>query len=131
MPSAGDHDCTFHPFRTASDVGASEPQWRTIMNRRRSTRLPALTVVFITATLFGESQAAAEQSAYTSPWCAVYNINGGTPQCGFVTREQCLLTISGIGGTCVENVSNHGAAVPPLHRASVTTPRKRTRAHSS
>jgi hypothetical protein len=130
MSSAGDHYCNFNPIRIASDVAASEPQWRAIMNRRRSTRLPALTVLFIAASLCGESQVAAEQSATTSPWCAAYNINGGTPQCGFATREQCLLTISGVGGSCVENRSNRGAAVPPPRGVSVATSRKRTRAHS-
>ena len=38
------------------------------------------------------------------PWCAEY---GGTPSgptnCGFVTFQQCLDTISGIGGFCVRN----------------------------
>jgi hypothetical protein len=37
-------------------------------------------------------------------WCAEY---GGTPSgptnCGFVTFQQCLDTISGIGGSCVRN----------------------------
>jgi|SRR6516164_9825178 hypothetical protein len=37
-------------------------------------------------------------------WCAEY---GGTPNgptnCGFVTFQQCLDTISGIGGFCVRN----------------------------
>jgi len=89
------------------------------MHRSRSTRLPALTVLFIAATLFGEGQAAAELSAYASPWCAKYNINSATPQCGFATREQCLLTISGVGGSCVENVNHHEA-----------TPQKRTRSRS-
>jgi hypothetical protein len=101
------------------------------MNRpRKSTCLPALTVLFVAAAVFGESPAAAEQSAYTSPWCAIYAINSGTPQCAFVSREQCLLTISGVGGSCVENLSNRSAAVPPPQRVRVATSRKRTRAHS-
>jgi len=42
--------------------------------------------------------------AQNYPWCAEY---GGTPSgltnCGFVTFQQCLDTISGIGGFCVRN----------------------------
>ena len=42
--------------------------------------------------------------AQNYPWCAQY---GGTPSgptnCGFVTFQQCLDTISGIGGFCVRN----------------------------
>ena len=42
--------------------------------------------------------------AQNYPWCAEY---GGTPDgptnCGFVTFQQCLDTVSGIGGFCVRN----------------------------
>ena len=42
--------------------------------------------------------------AQNYPWCAQY---GGTPSgptnCGFVSFEQCLATVSGIGGFCVRN----------------------------
>lgn len=36
------------------------------------------------------------------PWCANYSDmdGGGGSNCGFTTREQCLATISGIGGYC-------------------------------
>jgi len=38
------------------------------------------------------------------PWCANYGGDmGGVSNCGFVTREQCLATISGNGGTCDPN----------------------------
>jgi hypothetical protein len=37
-------------------------------------------------------------------WCAQYGTRGGGgTNCGFVTYEQCLATISGIGGTCQPN----------------------------
>ena len=38
-------------------------------------------------------------------WCAVYtgpSGEGGT-NCGFVTYQQCLATISGVGGYCTPN----------------------------
>jgi len=38
------------------------------------------------------------------PWCAYYSGRaGGATNCGFVTYEQCLATISGIGGWCGPN----------------------------
>jgi hypothetical protein len=55
--------------------------------------------VFV-AILFIEKPAEAQNY----PWCAEY---GGTPSgptnCGFVTFQQCLDTVSGIGGFCVRN----------------------------
>lgn len=38
------------------------------------------------------------------PWCAVYSeASVGATNCGFTTLAQCRATISGIGGTCLEN----------------------------
>jgi hypothetical protein len=46
-------------------------------------------------------------AAHADPyrWCAVYaggNTGGGT-NCGFITLEQCMATISGMGGWCEPN----------------------------
>jgi hypothetical protein len=38
------------------------------------------------------------------PWCAVYGSKmGGASNCGFLTLEQCRLTVSGNGGFCEPN----------------------------
>ena len=37
------------------------------------------------------------------PWCARYMMRGSAYNCGFVTFEQCLANVSGIGGFCVQN----------------------------
>jgi hypothetical protein len=41
------------------------------------------------------------------PWCAYYNFGGGggggAENCGWATIEQCLATVSGIGGSCEPN----------------------------
>ena len=61
-------------------------------------------VAALTVMLALSSQARAEVQY---PWCALYSGeqgDGGT-NCGFVTREQCMATISGIGGTCYENLA--------------------------
>jgi len=42
--------------------------------------------------------------AQNYPWCAQYGATPSAPtNCGFVTFQQCLDTISGIGGFCVRN----------------------------
>jgi len=47
--------------------------------------------------------------AQNYPWCAYYNFqHGGATNCGWVTFEQCLATVRGIGGSCGPN---------PMYRA--------------
>lgn len=59
--------------------------------------------------------------AQNYPWCANYGSpmgDGGT-NCGFTTREQCLATVSGIGGSCDRNtqyVPPAGSAAPHRRR---------------
>jgi len=55
------------------------------------TALPLLLI----ATDFAEAQ--------NYPWCAQYRTRGGARNCGFVTWEQCMATVSGIGGFCERN----------------------------
>lgn len=45
--------------------------------------------------------AAAPATAREYPWCARYDWT--TSNCGFVSFQQCLATISGIGGRCEPN----------------------------
>ena len=94
-------------------------------------RLPILTAtLFIAATSLSETAASA-QSAGAYPWCAIYYTidSNGTPSCSFDTRQQCMETISGIGGFCVENQYYHGAAVPAPRRAHVARVHKHTSTH--
>ena len=38
------------------------------------------------------------------PWCAVYGVSmSGSTNCGFRTWQQCMATVSGIGGSCEPN----------------------------
>ena len=43
--------------------------------------------------------------AQNYPWCAQYSGRalGGAQHCGFVSFAQCMATVSGIGGFCVQN----------------------------
>jgi hypothetical protein len=49
------------------------------------------------------------------PWCANYGTPGGT-NCGFVTIEQCRVTISGMGGFCEPNQFYTGPENSPAGR---------------
>jgi hypothetical protein len=50
------------------------------------------------------------QSYYDYPWCAAYSYR--TKNCGFMTFQQCLATISGVGGTCEPNPFYRPRQVP-------------------
>jgi len=45
--------------------------------------------------------------AQNYPWCAIYGGGsmGGARNCGFTTYQQCLATVSGIGGFCQQNTT--------------------------
>ena len=54
--------------------------------------------------------------AQSLPWCAIMN-NDGTTQCNYYTQQQCLQTISGVGGECIPNPAGSapdGGQRPPL-----------------
>jgi Protein of unknown function (DUF3551) len=44
------------------------------------------------------------------PWCA--NYTKGSTSCSFVTFEQCMADVAGIGGFCERNTSYHPATAP-------------------
>ncbi len=94
-------------------------------------RLPILTTtLFIAAMLLSEA-AASTQSARSYPWCAIYYTidSNGTPSCSFDTRQQCMETISGLGGFCAENQYYRGVTVPAPRRAHVARVHKHTSTH--
>ncbi|MCC6778616.1 MAG: DUF3551 domain-containing protein [Hyphomicrobiales bacterium] len=58
---------------------------------------------------------AAGSSAQAAPWCAFYDAS--TYNCGFHSYQQCLATISGVGGICRQNFfEGNGGAAPPKRR---------------
>ena len=57
-------------------------------------------------------------AAIEYPWCAQYGGKGdGGRNCGFSTFEQCMATVSGIGGFCERNSFYTGPAERPAKRA--------------
>jgi len=43
------------------------------------------------------------RSPYDYPWCAIYSKTIGATSCYYTSFQQCMATMSGIGGTCVRN----------------------------
>lgn len=55
--------------------------------------------------------------AQNYPWCATYDVGDAAYNCGFVTREQCMATVRGIGGFCSANTQYVPPAAHPAPRA--------------
>ena len=49
--------------------------------------------------------------AQNYPWCAQYSggVDGGGMNCGFISFDQCMATVRGMGGFCMQN----NTYVPP------------------
>ena len=64
--------------------------------------------------LAGMAAAGTRADAQNYPWCANYGMGmgGGGINCGFTTREQCMATVSGIGGFCEVNTQYQPPAGP-------------------
>jgi hypothetical protein len=84
------------------------------------TRKPMIVFFLIAAALLGETQIGNAQLTYSYPWCAISgggDSGGGTMSCYYRTLEQCMATLSGIGGSCVERPSSRAQPTQPLRRA--------------
>jgi hypothetical protein len=84
-------------------------------------RSPMLSLVVLAAALLGEIQAASAQSPTSYPWCARYNFrDSSATSCYFTSKEQCMTTLSGLGGWCYQSPYYHRSAPPsapaPLRR---------------
>jgi hypothetical protein len=78
------------------------------------TRKPIIVLFLIAAALLGETQIGNAQSPYSYRWCSISSggvAGGGGRSCYYETLQQCMATLSGIGGNCVER---------PYYRAQPT-----------
>ena len=73
-------------------------------------RIPRLgTVALLVAVALPAALAATSARGYERPydpypWCAAYGGDmSGASNCGFLTWEQCMATVSGVGGACEPN----------------------------
>ena len=71
------------------------------------------------ATIFWTEKPAEAQSY---PWGADYGPAFGATNCGFATFQQCLATVSGIGGSCEPNTMYRPA--PESHPSTRRRPRQ-------
>ncbi len=66
---------------------------------------------------------ASPAQAQNYPWCAQYSGDmGGAMNCGFVSFDQCMATVRGMGGFCIQNNTYR----PPIPSRS---PRPHPRPH--
>jgi hypothetical protein len=54
--------------------------------------------------------------AQNPPWCAI--LDNDQQQCSFYTEEQCLQTVSGIGGVCIRNPAGNAPQMMPTQPSS-------------
>jgi len=86
-------------------------------------RISIIALLVIATALLSETRASNAQSAYSYPWCAIYGGGnsgggGGVTSCYFTNWQQCMTTLSGIGGLCVESPYYHAQPTPPPHGVS-------------
>ncbi len=77
--------------------------------------LPLVALGLFAASAATGTAAKAQQRAADYPWCA--NDTKGSTSCSFVTLEQCMADVSGIGGFCKRNPLHHPATAPARPRA--------------
>jgi hypothetical protein len=78
----------------------------------------AMQRLFAIAIIFGAAVLSITDATYAQnpPWCAIMD-SDGTTQCNFYSQQQCLQTISGVGGECIRNPAGNApndGQRPPL-----------------
>jgi hypothetical protein len=73
--------------------------------------------LFTCAVLAGMAATGTHAYAQNYPWCAYYTVGDEARNCGFVTYEQCMASVSGIGGYCTLNTQYVPSVAMPSPRA--------------
>src|SRR5262245_43733737 len=55
-------------------------------------------------------------NAQSPPWCAI--LDNDEQQCSYYTQEQCLQTVSGVGGVCIRNPAGNAPQTMPTQPSS-------------
>jgi hypothetical protein len=79
-------------------------------------RLSMLSLLLIVAALLVEIQSVSAQSPTSYPWCAK-NFDSwlfSSISCYYTSREQCMTTLSGIGGVCIHSPYYRGRPNAPV-----------------
>jgi hypothetical protein len=72
------------------------------------TMKPILAALALAAAVAGAPQNASAQSPYSYPFCAKLYTRGTPTSCYYASREQCMATVSGVGGYCYLNPGYRG-----------------------
>jgi hypothetical protein len=59
--------------------------------------------ILAVAGALGLATATTPAQAQNYPWCALYGTPYSDTSCGFVSYEQCMASVSGVGGFCQKN----------------------------
>jgi hypothetical protein len=86
-----------------------------VTTSKKLTMKPILAALAFAAALIGAAQTASAQAPYSYPYCAKYYTRGTPTSCYYASREQCMATVSGIGGYCYQNPGYRGGPVSPRH----------------
>jgi len=83
-------------------------------------RWPIFSLFLIAVALVGEIRAGSAQSPTSYPWCARVGQRDGPTSCYYKSYEQCMTTLSGIGGYCYRSPYYHAAPItgPPVKENS-------------
>ncbi len=76
-------------------------------------------LLLLTGILLAAAATRTPAEAQNYPWCAYYSGRAGGTNCGFTSYEQCMATVSGIGGFCSVNtqyVPPPGPHTPAVYR---------------
>jgi hypothetical protein len=80
-------------------------------------RSQILSLVLLSTALMGPAELASAQSPYSYPWCSRQTTKeGGTTSCYFTSYQQCMTTISGIGGWCYQSPYYHAPSARAAKR---------------
>jgi Protein of unknown function (DUF3551) len=80
--------------------------------------LPLKIWLFVLGLFVAATAIARPAQAQNYPWCARYGTPYDDTSCGFTSYEQCMASVSGIGGFCERNDTYKPplAARPQTHR---------------
>jgi len=87
-------------LKTQPDPHPQEPPMRKILGP----------LAFLVA-LAGAAPTSFAQSPYDYPWCSIRAGRSGAQSCYFTSYQQCMATLSGIGGICIRNPAFRGPEV--------------------
>jgi Protein of unknown function (DUF3551) len=101
------------------------------MGRETMMRMPIIALFVIAAVLLGVTQISNAQSPYSYPLCAIPsggdNSGGGAMSCYYASWQQCMTSLSGIGGNCVESPYYHAQPTQLPQRSLVKERHRRPR----